>query len=198
MSKITVGLTGGIASGKSLVFREWLKLGAIGVDCDLISREVVLPGTNGLKKVVRAFGERVLNPDRTLNRGILGKIIFSDKRMRAALESALHPIIIAEITKRIKESGPGLVVVDIPLLHEANLERLVDKVVLVWANQKVRIARLKKRNQLNLKEARQRIAAQWPLSRKKKMAHYIINNSGSAASTLKQARALFRQLKNNA
>jgi dephospho-CoA kinase len=205
---LIVGLTGGISSGKSTVLKIFKNFGCKTVDADEIARQLTRPGTKVLREIVRKFGQEVLNKKGTLNRKRLAEAIFRDRQKRKSLNAIMHPKIIAEIKRKIREfqkltrrSKLGtrerkrdILLVDIPLLFEAKLEYLVDKIVLVYVPQKIQIERLQREDNLTLKEARARISAQIPLYKKKKYADYIINGDLDSASLRKQVEAVWKEL----
>ncbi len=178
-----IGLTGGIAAGKSLVSDTLASLGAWILDADAISREVVEPGTAGLKAVVREFGEAILHPDGSLNRAKLGAKVFADAQKRERLNAILHPIIKAEMLRRgeaiEREHPEDMVVFDVPLLIESGWQDVADEVWLVTAPLQQRIQRIAIRDGLDEERARQRIFSQMPDEDKAKYAQVIINNGGS-------------------
>jgi len=194
---LVVGLTGGMASGKSMVSETLRELGLPIIDADLIAREMVRPNEVGYKEIVDHFGEGILNPDRTINRRRLAKIIFSDSKEREKLNSILHPRIVKKIKKGIldfKEKGERIVIVDAALLIEAGQLPLVDELIVVTVSPKVQIKRLAQRDHLTEKEARERITTQMPLSEKVKLADYVIDNSGSAKKTVKRTKEVYHKL----
>jgi len=174
---IVVGLTGGIASGKSTVLKEFKRLGAKIIDSDEIAHRIILKGTPAYKKIVRVFGEYILRPNREIDRKKLGNIIFSDSKRRKILEKITHPVIIDEIKKEINRFTRKVIIIDAPLLFEAGLTAMVDKIIVVWIPKKLQIDRLIKRNKLTYKQAKQQISAQMPLKTKKKLADYLIDNT---------------------
>jgi len=181
-----IALTGGIASGKSTVLREFKRLGAQVLDCDAISRKVSRKGGPAIKEISDSFGTSVINKAGALNRKKLGSIIFADKRKRKVLETILHPMIIVEIGKKIPKANAGRpLILDVPLLFEAGLNRFAGKVIVVWAPENTRITRLKKRDKMNIVEIKNRISSQIPLEKKKSKADYIVDNSGSIAAAKK-------------
>jgi dephospho-CoA kinase len=180
-----IGLTGGIATGKSTVDRMLAARGATVIDADELAREAVRPGEPTLDRVVERFGEDILNPDGSLDRGRLGNIVFADSDARHDLESITHPRIIELTQERIDAALSGtapLVVVDIPLLFENAREAMFDGVLLVYAPPDVQVRRLQERNHLDEKAARQRLAAQLPIDDKRARATWIIDNSGDEAA----------------
>ncbi|NDI36340.1 dephospho-CoA kinase [Chengkuizengella sediminis] len=184
---MNVGLTGGIATGKSTVSNMLVQRGARLIDADVIAREVVLPGHPVLQEVAQHFGQDILLEDGSLNRAKLGEIIFNDASARKDLEGLLHPQIRSLMKERMAqfelEDPERLVVVDIPLLFESNLQELFSSVVLVYVPESIQLERLMKRNQLSLEEAKKRMEAQMPIESKKKLADFIIDNSKSMQHT---------------
>ncbi len=186
---LIIGLTGGIASGKSTVANMLRDKNIPIVDADVVAREVVEIGTNTYEKLVSEFGEEILNADKTLNRPKLGSIIFQNQEKREKLNSIMHPSIrtsMKEKTKRYIQEGHDVVVMDIPLLFESNLTHLVDKTLLVFVTEKTQLKRLMERNDLSEKEATDRIQSQMPLAEKVKLSHAVIDNNGSLTKTEQQ------------
>jgi len=198
---LIVGLTGGISSGKSTVLKIFNNFGCKTVDADEIAHQLTRPGTKVLREIVRKFGQEVLNKNGTLNRKKLAEAIFRDRQKRKSLNVIMHHKIIAEMKKRIKgvqkltaQSRRKIVLVDIPLLFEAKLEYLVDKIILVYVPQKIQIERLQRDDNLTLKEAKARISAQIPLYKKKKYADYVINGDLDSTSLRKQVELICKKL----
>jgi dephospho-CoA kinase len=161
-----IGLTGGIASGKSSVAKIMEKLGAVVIDADRLAREVVEPGEPAYESIVAEFGEGVLNPDKTINRQALGRIIFSDPDLRRLLERITHPAIALLAERKLaalREEGVGVVVYMAPLLIEAGVSSRVDEIWVVYADRKTQIARLMERDGMSREEALKRLAAQMPM-----------------------------------
>ncbi|MFH0811347.1 MAG: dephospho-CoA kinase [Pseudomonadota bacterium] len=195
-----VGLTGGIASGKSTVAQLFKSEGAYIIDLDGISREVVEPGTTGWKEVVNVFGKEVLNDDQTLDRKKLGEIVFSDLTKRKLLEAILHPKIYEAQVRQVKDiakrDGRAVVIIDIPLLIEVKRHGAFDRVVLlVYVSPEIQLERLRERNGLSVEEASQRISSQMSIDSKINYAHYIINNEGPLEKTAERVKEVFRELK---
>lgn len=194
-----VGLTGGIASGKSTVLSHFKTCGASVIDADVVAREVVRPGTEGLKKVIDRFGTDYIREDGTLDRSKLGQLIFTDEAKRKQLNGILHPLINANIRHKMQQleaATPAIpVVVDIPLLVENDLMRLFDRVVVVYIPEHLQIERLMARNGLTDKEAEQRIRSQMPLDDKKRVADYVIDNSGEVENTERQVEHIWVSLR---
>lgn len=180
-----IGLTGGVASGKSTVSSILFDKGFEVIDADIISREVVEPGKQALEEIVKYFGEKILNDDKTLNRKELGDLVFSNKELLQVLNHIIHPYIFRELNYQLKEacSRNKLVFVDIPLLVESYDKFLkegiiFDEVWLVYVDEDTQLSRLMLRNNLNKKQATDRIKAQMPLDEKKEKATRIIDNNG--------------------
>ena len=194
-----IGLTGGIACGKSTVSAMLAERGAFVVDADEVAREVVEPGEPALAEVAAVFGQAVLREDGTLDRRKLGEIVFADPEKRKRLEAILHPAIRERMwasIRKVKEDEPGrIVVADIPLLYETGQQGLYDGVLVVYVPRELQIRRLMARNpELTEAQALGRINAQIDIERKKEMADWVIDNSGSLESTERQVEALWRGL----
>lgn len=197
-----IGLTGGLATGKSLVSSMLTDLGANIIDCDILAREVTEPRSEGLEKVAAHFGELVIRDDGALDRHKLASIVFSDSAKLKTLEGILHPIIERLVMARSKElfakDRDAIVVVDAALLFEGGLSRRMDKNIVVVCGSKEQKHRAVKRGGLSSDQVESRIKAQWPLSKKSKMADYIIDNSGKENETLGQVRDLWPKIRGSA
>jgi dephospho-CoA kinase len=195
---LLVGLTGGIASGKSTVSRQLAELGCHVIDADVLAREAVLPGQPALAAIAEAFGPEVLRPDGTLDRPRLGRLVFADAEKRKRLEALTHPAVVARreaILAELAAGGfDGLVVQDAALLIEVGAARHVDRLVVVYAAPAVQLQRLMRRDGLDEAEARRRLAAQMPLAEKVKLAHYVVDNSDTPEETAAQVRAVHAAL----
>jgi dephospho-CoA kinase len=195
---LKVGLTGGIASGKSTVARVFAELGAHVIDADAVARDLVPPGSPALAQVAKVFGTRVLRPDGALDRAALGAIVFADDEKRRTLEDILHPPILEEIDRRVAElerSGTvGTVVVDAALILELGLQARYDAVVVVWATPEQQEQRLVRRDGISAEEARRRIAAQMPLAQKRLRGDFVVDNSRDEAFCRADAGRVFREL----
>lgn len=196
-----IGLTGGIASGKSTVSRMLRERGARIIDADVIAREVVLPGTRGAEQVRAAFGDRVFLPGDVLDRRALGAVVFGDAHKRNTLEKILHPLILQESKRQMdayqKAYPDGIAVYDAALLIESGMHTWVDSVWLVFCDKKTQLARIMERDGLNEEQARARIASQMPLEQKKHYANRLIDNSGSLEETARQVDAYLAEEKRN-
>lgn len=184
-----LGLTGGIATGKSTVARYLLDKGIPVVDADLGARAVVEPNTPGLRSIQETFGDEVLHEDGSLDRKKLGTVVFADeeklKRLNALLRSFIRAWIKQETEKQLK-NGAAFIVWDIPLLYEAGYEQECDAVLVVYAPEHIQEERLMKRNHLTRKEARQRMESQLSIEEKRRRADIVIDNSGALADTYRQ------------
>ncbi len=178
---ILIGLTGGVATGKSTVAQMFKQCGAVVIDADALAREVVQPDKPAWRDVVRTFSKKVLNPDRTINRQALGSIVFRYPAKRRRLERIIHPRVAREqqrLTREAARKDPTAVVLyDVPLLFEAGIAKRVQKIIVVTADQQTQIARLKKRNGLSRAEALRRIRSQMPLAKKAQMADLVIDGT---------------------
>lgn len=177
-----VGLTGGIASGKSTVAKILERLGAAIVNADVLSREVVEPGQDGWKEIVAKFGPEVLQPDQTVDRQKLRTIIFNNPEARKTLEAIIHPRVRALAEQRIHEysdAGREIVVYEVPLLFEGNLQDSLRPVILVACNINIQRQRLEQRDQLDQAAAQKHIDAQMSLEEKRRLADYVIENDGT-------------------
>jgi dephospho-CoA kinase len=195
---LKVGLTGSIAVGKSFVLSVLAELGGHVIDADEIAREVVQPGTKGLKSVCDAFGESVLNDEGSLNRAQLGSIVFAEEEKRLQLNNLLHPLIIAAQDDRIREleqhDPGGIVIIDAALMIESGGFRRLDKLIVVHCLPEIQLQRLMSRDGLSREAAEQRINSQMPQEQKKKYADFLIDTSGDFDGTRAQAQAVYEQL----
>jgi len=182
-----IGLTGGIASGKSTVASMLVERGALLVDADQVAREVVMPGEPALEAIASAFGQAVIQEDGTLNRAALGEIVFKDKEKLRKLESITHPAIRermqAQIRRYAAEQPDKLVLADIPLLYETKQEAQYEGVMVVYVPKEVQCIRLMERNHMTREQALQRISNQMDIEEKRKHADWVIDNSGSLEET---------------
>lgn len=200
----TIGLSGGIGSGKSTVTRMLRELGAVTVDADAIVHELQAPGSPMLAQIAEAFGPGVLDANGALDRPALAAIVFRDPEARARLGAIVHPPVIAEMLRRARQgaaSGAPLVVLDIPLLFEGRkagtgsaAAMAYDAWVLVWVTPETQIERTMGRDGCTREEALRRIAAQMPIDEKKALATHVIDNSGSLEETRRQVEALYAEL----
>ncbi len=191
------GLTGGIATGKSTVARLFQELGAHVIDFDVLAHEVTRPGLKAWEEIVKFFGVEILNPDQTINRKKLGRLVFDDPEKLARLNQIVHPAVFEEdqkITAQILAWDPRAVIIkEIPLLIEAGAGHLVEKIIVVYASPEVQLQRLLARG-LDRDEALKRINAQAPLSEKMKWADFVIYNDGNLEETRRQVEEVYQQL----
>ncbi|CAG8788039.1 23569_t:CDS:2 [Dentiscutata erythropus] len=193
-----IGLTGGIASGKSTVCRMITRRNIPLIDTDLLARQIIEPGKPAYKRVVNHFTREILNEDGTIDRVKLGEIIFSNEDKRKILNKCTHPFIRMEILKLVIcywIKGEKMVVVDVPLLIETRFNKFMSSVVVVYCSDQIQINRLIKRDNFSELIARQRINSQLPLKEKIKYANYIIENSGDIKTTEEQVENVFKNLK---
>jgi len=188
-----VGLTGGIGAGKSAVAARLAEHGALVVDADVVAREVVAPGTEGLAAVVAAFGSGVLADDGSLDRQRLGALIFADDEARARLNAIVHPLV-SQRSAELAADAPheAVVVHDVPLLVENALAPAYDVVVVVLADENVRIQRLRDTRGMREDEARARMAAQTTDDQRRAVADAVLDNSGTLADLHRQVDDLWR------
>ncbi|ULM95850.1 dephospho-CoA kinase [Peribacillus frigoritolerans] len=191
-----IGITGGIASGKSTVSLYLQELGFTIVDADLASRAVVEPGEVAYHQVVKAFGEDILLTDGNIDRVKLGSIIFNDQEKRLLLNGIVHPAVrnwMRLKTEAALSSGEETVFMDIPLLFESKLTFMVDKTLLIYVDEQVQLKRLMNRNGLSEAEALARINSQMPLADKKALADAVIDNNGDINETKRQVKAILSE-----
>jgi len=195
---LLVGLTGGIATGKSTVSAMFAHLGAKVVDADLLAREVVMPGQPALGEIAKAFGSGILKSDGHLDRKRLGAIVFTDPARRQELEQITHPAIHARHQRILsvyeEEAFEGIVLWDAAVLIESGGAKRVDRLVVVLTDPETELTRLMAREGMGEAEARARIATQMPVAEKAKLADYVIDNSGSRPETERQVREVYRKL----
>ncbi len=196
---ILVGLTGGVATGKSTVAEMFKQCGAVVIDADQLARDVVEPGKPAWREIVKTFGKTILNPDRSLNRQALGAIVFRHPAKRRAIEAIIHPRVAREqvrLTRQAARQDPQSVVIyDVPLLFEAGIDKRVDQTIVVTADRNTQIARLKKRNGLSRPEALRRIRSQMPLANKVRRADQVVNGTLPRPSLRKQVGQLLNRLR---
>ena len=193
-----VGLTGGIASGKSTVAEILKRQGAAIINADVLAREVVEPGHQAWTEIVNTFGIAVLQPDRTLDRQKLRAIIFDDAAARKKIESIIHPQVRALAEQRIREhaaAGYAVIVYEVPLLFEGNLQEWLRPVILVACDVDTQRTRLQSRDNLSAAQAQKHIDAQMSLEAKRRLADYVIENNGSLEDLKRQVQAVLEKIK---
>ncbi|WP_295728454.1 dephospho-CoA kinase [uncultured Limosilactobacillus sp.] len=198
MTKI-IGLTGGIASGKSTVSNYLRRLGYPVVDADQIARQVVEPGSIGLKRVIATFGTGFVTLDGKLDRHKLGQLVFNDHQQMQTLNDLLQPLIRQKIIKQLtkhRTAGAALVFLDAPLLFEQHYDPLCDLVLVVTVSHQVQLKRLMNRDQLTVTEAKSRINSQLPMAVKIKRADVIIDNNSTLQTTKRQVQQWLESVQN--
>jgi dephospho-CoA kinase len=195
---LLVGLTGGIATGKSTVSALLRELGCEIIDADRLAREVVEPGQPALAQIATEFGRDVLTPDGALDRKQLGAIVFADPVRRLRLEAITHPAIRERFTARLDELAAkgftGIVVFDAPVMIESGNYKNMERMIVVVTDDATQMARLNGRDGTGDAENRRKIASQMPLAEKARLADYVIDNSGSREATAEQVRRVFAAL----
>lgn len=198
MSILTVALTGGIATGKSVVAQALADRGCYVQSADRVAHDLMRPGRPAWKRILSHFGAGILNTDRTINRRLLGKIVFSNEAERQYLNRALHPLVLLQkrqAVRRLEQSGTHQIFVsEAALTIESGFAPYFDKIVVVHCAERVQVERLMKRDAITRPEARKRIRSQMPAAKKIKHADYFIDTSGSPAETLDQAQHVYRSL----
>jgi len=193
---LIVGLTGGIASGKSTISSYYQSLHIPIIDADIESRLAVEIGEPAYVEIVAHFGKDILHQDGTLNRQKLGEIIFSNEGERDVLNSIVHPDVRRRMDEKQRQAvkmGEKIVILDIPLLFENKLNTMVDRTILVYVDRDIQIARLRNRNNLSYEQAVNRINAQMPLLEKKALADEVINNNRTIENSLQQAKNILEK-----
>ncbi len=194
-----IGLTGGIASGKSTVAKMLEKRGAHLIDADKLAREVVEPGRPAWQAIVNWLGESILLPDRNINRARLANLVFKDKQKIEKLNKIVHPWVgsrFSTLSEEIRAKDPeAILVYDVPLLIEAGMQNMVEHILLVYVPREVQLERLKKRDGLSRSEAELRLNAQMSLEEKRKRADTVIDNSGLLEATARQVDLFWEKIR---
>jgi len=192
-----IGLTGGIASGKSTILETLKKMGAVVISADEVAHAATQPGKPAWEDIVRFFGTGILNDDKTINRKKLGEIVFNNRQYLQKLNEITHPRVkemFKNSLKEIKEKNPDAVVVlEIPLLYEAGLEKICDEVWVVWVNRENQIRRLMAREGIDREEAVKRIEAQLPLDEKARRADFVIDNNKNVQEAIADITKYFNE-----
>ncbi|MGZ6221036.1 MAG: dephospho-CoA kinase [Syntrophales bacterium] len=195
---LKVGLTGGIASGKSTVAKMFEDQGAYLIDFDALAHFAEEPDQSAWKAIVESFGREILNEDGTINRAKLGQIVFADQEKLSRLNSIVHPAVFdlwRRRTEDIREMNPRAIVVsDVPLLIEVSMQHLFDVVILVYISPEDQISRLRERNEYSRKEAESRLDKQMPIDEKIPHADYVIDNKGPRETTRSVVSAVWEEL----
>jgi dephospho-CoA kinase len=194
-----VGLTGGIAAGKSTVAKRWVEQGGIEIDADQLAREVVEPGTTGAAQILEAFGPSVFQDDGALDRAKLGAVIFGDSKLRKTLESIVHPLVKAKAQQMVAALPSNTIAIyNVPLLVEASVDLPFDMVVTVETPAKEQIHRLKKHRGMSLEEAQKRVASQASPAQRANAADVILNSNQDLNYLLKDADSLWLRIQREA
>jgi dephospho-CoA kinase len=196
---LKIALTGGPGSGKSTVAQMFRDLGAQVIDADEVARGAVSPGQPAWEELRREFGPDYFREDGSLDRAKLSRLVFQDAEARRKLNGIVHPQVTQEIAHQLEElaaRGVNLVIIEVPLLYEAGLEKNYDIVIVVDAGEKEQIERLTARDQRSAQEAQDILGAQWPLSAKAAQANFVVDNRDSLEDTYRQVKILWEQLKN--
>lgn len=188
-----VGLTGGIASGKTSVANALRDRGITVLDADAISRSVTAPGGEALPRVREVFGDQVFDGE-ILNRRRLGDVVFADPAKRRELEEIIHPLVIGKMQRLTDEAQGDIVFWDVPLLYETGMDTSCDEVWCVYVPEREQIRRVMKRDCMSREQALARISSQMPVAEKKARAQHLINTSGSFRATRRRVRGLMRDL----
>ncbi len=193
----TLGLTGGIGTGKSTVSGILRELGATVIDADEGTRAVQAPGSEGLRRIVEAFGPGILTPAGELDRAALAEIAFHDRAARERLNGIVHPLVrlwMAERQAEAAERGDAVAVLDIPLLFEARGAGVFETVVLVYAPEELQLRRLVGLRGMSPEQARARIAAQMPIEEKRRLATHVIDNTGDRAALRREVERVWAEI----
>lgn len=194
-----IGLTGGIATGKSTVSAILENAGAVIIDADRIARMVVKKNMPAYRQILDKFGKSILLPDGAIDRTALGNLIFNDPQKKQLLNTIVHPYVRKETDRQLKQleknNPDALVILDIPLLFEAGMGSDLSEVIVVYAPEPIQVKRLMQRDHISHADAMARVHSQMPIEEKKKLATMVIDNSGTREHTRKQTLEIFQRLK---
>jgi len=194
---LVVGLTGGIASGKSTVSRMFADQGIPVICADELARDAVRPGSDALEEIRSTFGEDVLDEHGGLDRAAMARLVFHNATKRKLLESIIHPRVAEEQQERLRRlelEGHRIAIIDVPLLYESGWEKAFDLVIVVYVPAEVQEHRLMARDKISREDARSRLDAQMPIEKKKKLADRVVDNTGGMKHTLDQVKSIMEEL----
>ncbi len=191
---MVIGITGSFGSGKTTVSRMFASLGARVIDADRIAHRLILPQTGVYRRIIESFGRGILKRGGSIERRELARRVFANKKLLQKLNHIVHPAVIAAIRKESARSRTGIFILDAPLLIEAGLEKEVDVLIVVWSTRKKQIERLLKKDIYTKSEILKRINSQMALSKKMRVADFIIDNNGSLENTRAQVKRIYRAL----
>ena len=192
VKKIILGITGSFGSGKSTVAKMFASYGAKLIDADKLAHRVISPQTESYKKICGIFGKGILKRNRTVDRRKLAQIVFDNKNLLKKLNAIIHPEVISMIRGQIKTAKSRIIILDAPLLLEAGLKKIVDKLIVIKITRNKQIERIQNRTSLSRPALLKRIACQIPLRLKERLADFVIDNSGTIKKTRKQAEEIWK------
>ncbi|MCM8800480.1 MAG: dephospho-CoA kinase [Candidatus Omnitrophica bacterium] len=193
--RLVIGITGSFGSGKTTVARIFKKYGAKVIDLDRLAHRCIRRGSPAYKKIIGLLGKEILNINKQINRKKLANIVFNNKKLLLKLNCIIHPKVIKIVKEKLHSFKKGIVVLDAPLLLEAGLAQIVDILIVVKIDRKIQIERIKKKFSMEEEEILKRIKAQMPLSKKIKMADFVIDNTFSLKKTKRQVNKIIRRLR---
>lgn len=193
-NKMVIGITGGFGTGKTTVSELFKFLGARVIDADKIAHELIRPRTVIYEKIIKLFGEKILRKNKSIDRSRVSKSVFDDYKLLKRLNKIVHPAVEKVIKEQVWHCRQNLILLDIPLLFEANLEYLVDKIIVVKTNRRSQFERLLEKTKYNKEDILKRINVQMPLSDKIRQADFVIDNNGTIEQTKKQVKEIWRRV----
>jgi dephospho-CoA kinase len=193
--KLILGITGGFGTGKTTVARMFKAFGAQIIDADKLAQKNILPGRPAYRKVIDTFGKAILKKDKSIDRKILAKIVFNNSVLLKRLNSIIHPAVIKMIKNKISLSKAKVIVLDVPLLVEAGLNKFVDRLIVVKTTRSRQLERIQDRTSLNRVDILKRIRSQAPLSKKVRLADLVIDNNGSLERTRMQVKKIWNKIR---
>lgn len=191
---VIVGITGSFGSGKTTLAGIFRSYGAKLINADKLAHRCLIPGTSTYKSIISAFGRGVLKENKSIDRRKLSAIVFNNKKLLLRLNNIIHPRVIRAIKDKVKRSKSKVIVLDVPLLIESGLNKIVDKLIVVKTNRRIQIERIQDKTSLSCADILKRIKSQIPLRQKMRLADFVIDNSGSIKETKKQTEKIRRVL----